>query len=351
VNLDMSMESAPEANRMTATHPAESGSGPDADLQSPVVSCVVINWNQPDLTLDCLASLDRSTYPVVDVIVVDNASTDDSVVRIRTSFPAVTLLESPTNVGYSDGNNVGIRHALHEGAQYVLLLNNDTTVDSTMVEELVRQAEADPTIGIVGPRQFYHDVPSRLWGSANYVDWSRGQMRRVGMGEAVDDDRSNARVDPVVDADYIDTCAALVRREVFERVGLMDSRYFLNFEDADLGVRARQVGFRIVHVPSARMWHKVSSTMGPASPATTYYMTRNALLFFWTHGRGLDRLTAIASIAFRTIRTIGAWSVKSAYRSDVFRRRRAANIYALRDFALGRFGPMAGDVASACSGR
>lgn len=142
--------------------------------------------------------------------------------------------------------------------------------------------------------------------------------------------------------------AQSLKRAVLERIGLLDERFFINYDDVDLSLRAGAAGYRVLYVPAARMWHKVSAAMGQASPATTYYMTRNALLLFRLHGRGLGRASAMARVFARTARTIGAWTLRPQYRDPLFRRKRDANLFALRDFCAGRFGKMGPDVARVC---
>jgi GT2 family glycosyltransferase len=152
-----------------------------------------------------------------------------------------------------------------------------------------------------------------------------------------------------VEVDYIDTCAILIKNDVIHRIGGMDGRYFINFDDLDFNVRSKRAGFKIVYVPAARMWHRVSSSMGIASPGTTYYMTRNALLFFWSHAPGVWKIIDVLLLITRTIRTILAWNLKPGYRNDdKFSRKSAANLFALRDFCFGRFGKMGQDVHEAC---
>jgi GT2 family glycosyltransferase len=313
----------------------------------PQVVFVVLNWNQCSMTLDCLASLRKQDYPRYHIVVVDNGSTDGSQSSIRKMHPDVDVIEAGRNLGYSPGNNLGIQRALELDADYVFLLNNDTEVDSSMLPRLIQVAETDPKIGMVGPTMYYADPPNMVWGGRNRIDWKRASLLREHMGENID--QSLLDQEAPQQTDYVDTCAVLVKREVIKKIGSLDGRYFINFDDFDWNTRTSRAGYKIVYAPSARMWHKVSATMGLASPATTYYMTRNALLFFSANGPGLWRVLGPLQIALRTIRTIAAWTLKRQYRTEVFRRKRDANVLALRDFCLGRFGKMGGDVARICS--
>jgi GT2 family glycosyltransferase len=316
------------------------------DLQ-PAVYAVILNWNQGEMTADCLDSLARQDYSNFHVVIVDNGSEDDSPAMLRERFPYVTILEIGENLGYSLGNNVGIRQAMSKGADYILLLNNDTEVDPTMLTRLVDVAESDPGIGMVGPTMYYAEPPDMIWSATNFIDWQRATVVREHMGR-LDDGMSSLLPESPQQVDAIDTCALLVNREVISKIGLMNGDYFINYDDVDWNVRARKAGYKLVYVPTARMWHKVSAAMGQASPATTYYMTRNQLLFFWTHTPGPLRILAISRILLRTVRTVGAWTLKPQYRG--FRRKRDANLLALRDFFLGRFGKMGPDVVRVCYG-
>jgi GT2 family glycosyltransferase len=318
------------------------------DKMYPLVHFVIINWNQPELTLACLESLSNLNYSPFQIVLVDNGSTDDSVALIRQNYPDVILIETGENLGYSAGNNVGIRYAMGHGAEYVFLLNNDTAIDKEMLLRMVAASEADPEVGMVGPTIYYFDPPNMLWSAVNSIRWPQGQIIRHGMNEAHPKVADDA---PAQEVDYVDSCAVLVKREVIEKVGMLDEAFFINYDDADWNIRARQAGFKIVYVPTACLWHKVSAAMGQASPATTYYMTRNSLLFFWRHSRGLTRLKAVMYVIGRTVRTIAAWTLKRQYSHQNFRRKRNANLYALRDALLGRFGPMGADVRRACFGK
>jgi GT2 family glycosyltransferase len=150
--------------------------------------------------------------------------------------------------------------------------------------------------------------------------------------------------------DFIVGCGVLVSRRLIEVVGVLDAQYYLNYEDVEWGIRARHYGFKVLYVPQAIMWHKVSATLGQASPANTYYMTRNALLFFWENTPLHLRWLPVSRIIIRTLRTITAWRFKPQYANESFVRKRKANILALRDFFLGRFDKMGSDVIQVCYG-
>ncbi len=312
----------------------------------PAVCFVILNWNQPALTRACLQSVRGLNYGNYEVILIDNGSTDGSASCIRAEFPEVQLIHLEHNVGYSPGNNVGIETALKGDCQYLLLLNNDTEVHPDMLGRMVASAESDPAVGAAGPTMYYASPPDMIWSAENHIDWRNSCIRRARMGEHVGA-AALALMRPQA-VDYVDTCSVLVKREVVEKIGPMDERFFINYDDLDYNVRIAKAGYRILYVPEAVMWHKVSATMGLASPRTTYYMTRNSLLFFTKHAPGIWRVPAAFRIVVATLRTVAAWSLKSQYRTHEFRTRRNANLLAIRDFLLGRFGRMGDDVAEAC---
>jgi GT2 family glycosyltransferase len=311
----------------------------------PSVWVIILNWNNAADTLACLESVFRSDYPNFHVLVVDNGSTDGSPEAVRAAYPTVTLIENGANLGYAEGNNVGIRHALAHGADYVLLLNNDTLVAPDMLAKLLAVAEADAQIGIVGPLIYSLNSPERLCAAGSVIHWHRGEIEHRGMWCPAQKCPLPNSPQPV---DFLVGTCLLISRACLETAGDFDPAYYLNFEDVELGVRARKAGFRVVFVPQAKLWHKVSASLGQASPANTYYMTRNALRFFWLNAPASLRVVAVLRILLRTVRTIGAWTLKSPYQTEWFRRKRDANLLALRDFFLGRFGRMGPDVARVC---
>ena len=316
--------------------------------RSPIVAVVVLNWNNAPDTIECLESVSQLTYKNIRILVVDNGSTDNSVEEIRSKFPFIDILETHENLGYAEGNNFGIRYAMQGKPEYVFVLNNDTLLESTMMSKLVQAAEKDSCIGMVGPTMFCIEPQEALFAAGSFVLWNEGSLNHRGMFELPGPYVGSDKPQPV---DFIVGCGLLVRRELIEEIGMLDANYYLNYEDVEWGIRAHRFGYQVLYVPQAVMWHKVSATLGQASPANTYYMTRNALRFFMLHGSSIQRWVTVGRIIFRTIRTIGAWTLKPKYRDQNFQRKRNANLLALRDFFYGRYGAMGPDVAQVCYGK
>jgi len=309
---------------------------------TPSVTAIVLNWNNAPDTIACLASLAQQDYPHR-VLVVDNGSTDDSVARIAGAYPAVEILQTGANLGYAGGNNAGIRKALEDGAEYVLVLNNDTVAERSMLSALVAAMESDASVGIASPKILYYDDPERVWCAGASIDWRTGATRRLGADQQ--DDPAQDR--GPVDVDFVSGCAMLVRREAIESVGVLDEDYFLYYEETDWCVRLASRGWRMVYEPTARMYHKVSATLGLGSPITDYYMNRNVLRFLARNGHGAGRYAAMVRAGSTNLATVAAYTEKlqggkrAAYRD--------ARLYALRDALLGRWGKMGPDVVAACS--
>jgi len=312
----------------------------------PSVSVILLTWNQRDLTLDCLASLRQLDYPAekLNVIVVDNGSRDDTVAAIRECFPEVTVLENGDNLGFAEGNNVGIRHALRGTADCIMLLNNDTEVDPHMLLHLTEALYRHDDIGVVGPKMLYFDPPDVIWCAGNSINWWTGATARLQAEQ-----KDSAQVESEREVDFITACAVLLRREVIEQIGLLDARFFIYYEETDWLVRASRAGWRILYVPQARMWHKVSAAMGTTSPATDYYFNRNRLLFLARHQHGLRKWISLALAAGRNLLAVAAYTAKP--HGGTRRRNRDVRLLALRDAWHDRTGKMPDDAAAICYGK
>ena len=270
--------------------------------KSPSVWIVVLNWNGLTDTLACVHSLRALRYPTRRIVVVDNGSTDGSVEALRTeaSDRGIDLLECDRNLGYAGGNNVGIRHALDQGADFILVLNNDTVVDSMLLDELLGAAGRYPEAGCFGPWIFYMHDPERLWCTRS--EWASADAAFTAPGKG----RLAAELSQTpASTEYVCGAALFLRAEVASKIGLFDERFFLVYEDSDWGFRARRAGFECMTVPSARVWHKVGTSFGgEASPLRTYFSVRNKLLWAEKNLPRRDRLKLLGSALRRTYPTL-----------------------------------------------
>jgi GT2 family glycosyltransferase len=249
---------------------------------NPSVSVVTVNWNLPEETARCVASILAGDYPRQQVVVVDNASTDDSVARLRARFgERITLLEAESNLYYGGGCNLGIAWSLAHGADCVLVLNNDTWIAPDMVTRLVRLAEAHPDAGIVAPMILCADEPRRIWALGSERHRWLPMPRDIGRGAL---DRGQFRVPRQVD--YVTGCAMLIRREALAAGTPFDSRYTMYYEDADLCARVRARGLTIWVEPRAKMWHLGSASAALRSATSRYQRTRHRVLFYRQHPHG-----------------------------------------------------------------
>jgi GT2 family glycosyltransferase len=247
------------------------------DASTPTVAVVVLTWNGKALTLDCLGSLAQVRYRNLEVIVVDNASTDGTAEAVSQQFgEKVRVVVNEHNLGFAGGNNIGIRHALDGGADYVTLLNNDTTVDKAFIDALVEVFSQYPRTGIAGPKIYYETPPDQIWFAGGKISLSRGVAQHIGIRET-----DRGQFDAVREVDYITGCTLMAHRKVFENVGILDDSYRAYYEDADFCMRARRAGYEIRYTPHALVWHKISaSTGGQVSRRKITTKFRSTLRFF-----------------------------------------------------------------------
>ena len=238
------------------------------------VSCILVNWNGWQNTIECLDALKISNYPDMAVIVVDNGSTNDSVAKIRAAHPLVTLLESGKNLGFAGGNNIGIRYALADGAEYVWLLNNDTVPDPDALSTLVAKASTDRKIGAVASICYYADSPSQVqaWAGARVNLWI-GYARNS--TEPHRDDWFHS----------LYGASMLVRREAFEDVGLLDEGFFHYWEETEFCLRLRRKGWRLAAAPDSRILHKVGASTGQKNSILDRYFTASGLRILRLHSK------------------------------------------------------------------
>jgi hypothetical protein len=296
----------------------------------PSVAVIVLNWNNPSKTLACLDSLTKITYPDVRLIVVDNGSTNDSVTLIKQHYPDLILLETGVNLGYAGGNNVGIRYALEQSIDFICILNNDVVVAPDFLEPLVNACIQPSGWAIATPMICEISRPEVIWALGGEFDWVVKSAIRLHAGES----RLAWGSKNLFAVNFAIGTAMVASRQIWEKVGLIDEAYFLYFEETDWSFRARKTGVEIFAVPAACIWHDIEAAQGRNSPVTTYYMTRNLLLFLSKHLPSKQRLTAILHMA-----TLAHWQALGDLRRGQFRRA-LLRIQGVYDYFRARFGPL-----------
>lgn len=235
------------------------------------VGIVIVNYRQAQLTLDCIASLKQMKNTAWTAVIVDNDSQDGSYERLLREGQGCAVLQSGGNNGFASGCNIGIRYALEHGAEYVMLLNNDTAVDPKLLDQLL--AASDDRTATV-PKMYYYDAPNTLWYAGGRIDKLKGTSFHEGENET-----DVGQYDTAREVTFATGCCILLPRHVLTTVPLMDEAYFLYFEDVDYSFSLNQHGIRMVYCPKAKLWHKVSVSTGKNSKMMAYYVNRNRFYF------------------------------------------------------------------------
>lgn len=251
----------------------------------------ILNFNGNSNTLDCVESLrkiDASGFKLT-ILVVDNGSSEKlSLLNELSQKIKLKIIINGKNLGFSGGHNMGIKYAMENGADYIVILNNDTYVHKNFLKELLEVAESDNEIGILSPKIYFapgfefhkdrygkEEMGKVFWYAGGEMDWDNviGHHRGV-------DEIDKGQFDKVEETELATGCCMLIKKEVISRIGTFDKKYFLYYEDADLVMRAKRSGFKIVYVPRSVIWHKnAGSVGGSGSVLQDYFITRNRLIF------------------------------------------------------------------------
>lgn len=273
---------------------------------------VTVNWNKPEDTCECLESLAAQVGVAIQILVVDNGSTDRSIDIIQGRFPAVRIARSEKNLGFAGGFNLGIRLALEQDARQILIINNDTIADPWMCRHLMDRMN-ESRVGITAPVIYYASQPEEIWSSGgmfnNFLLEPKDAHGR----------RENLGSKPITRT-FLSGCCMLINRSLLEAVGLFDERFFLYYEDMDFCYRIYKSGWTMEVVPAAKLWHKVSkSSGGERSPVERYHMARSSAIYFrkhitWKNGAVIFfyRLGSAILWSFR-LGTKKKWSALSAF--------------------------------------
>lgn len=290
---------------------------------NPKVSIIILNWNSADDTIECVRSVQEVTYPNFDVVIVDNGSTDRSEKNLRNAFPEIRIIQTGSNLGYAGGNNIGIRHALGNKADYVLLLNNDTIVARDFLDKLVLEAESSDKIGISAPVIYHYDDPGKISFAGGKIEFFTGRSRHI--------------TEPMDNPEFLTGTCLLIKREVIKKIGLLTEKFFLYMEDVDYSFKVRKAGFKLKVVRNSKIWHKISSTTGPNyKPANIYYLVRNNLSFISEHFPKPNKFVmffGFSLVCFKII--LNPFLKKYPYKTETF----LSVIRGYRNFLLGKYGP------------
>lgn len=262
-----------------------------ADNSYPLVSIILLNWNQLEVTSACLSSLQQITYSNIEVVVVDQNSSKNEYVQLKKRFPWVTHIKSESNLGFTGGNNLAI---LYCRGELILLLNNDTEVQNSFLEPIVAAFGRDNRLGIASPKIRFFDEPDKIQyaGCEGLNEWTmRGSTTGHGEIDTGNYDKERRTV-------LAHGAAMMIRRKTFADIGLLGKQFFVYYEEYDFCLRARRAGWEIRYIPSSVVFHKVSVSIGKNSPQKTYFMARNRITFLRRNVRGIKKVCAISFVLF-----------------------------------------------------
>lgn len=295
----------------------------------PNVSIIILNWNGWDDTVECLESLYQIDYPNYNIIIVDNASKDDSLKKIKEycqgkidvksdffeykkknkpieiieitkenseklnfndndfsnlNSDKLIIIKNDKNHGFAEGNNIGIKFALKQlNPHYILLLNNDVVVSSDFMKHLVSTSQKEKDVGIVGPTILFYNEKSRIQSAGVKINWHKGIATSLNRNKPYD-----FHVKQIIDVDSLSGCCLLVRSELFQQIGLFNSDYFLYWEETEFCVRSKKVDYRIIYDSQSKIWHKSGESTKKSRGCYEYFYVRNMVWFMKSQAKKED---------------------------------------------------------------
>jgi len=303
------------------------------------LSIVILNYNDFNLTKECVDSIltsvksSSSSGLQLEIVVVNNGpknkiSADQILSEQSELIPNVTVINNNRNLGFTGGNNVGIKHALDYGADYIMLLNNDTLIKNPFWQSMINYLESNLEVGILGPKIYFapgyefhknkyseKDQGKVIWYAGGEIDWGNVYSSHRGVDEV-----DQGQYDEIDETDFISGCCLLGRRKVWEAVGLLEDKYFLYYEDSDYSMRVKKHGWKTVFFPKAKIWHKNAGSSQCGGVLQDYFITRNRLLFGMRWAPLKSKLALIRE------------SIKLLFTGRKWQK------IGIRDFYLGKFG-------------
>jgi GT2 family glycosyltransferase len=251
----------------------------------PKVYIIILNFNSYKDTIECIKSLENISYSSYEIVIVDNKSRDNSVEEISKNCPNYKLLLSKENFGYASGNNIGIKYALEQGAEYVCILNNDVIVKQDFLESLIETFNTDNTIGMVGPCICEYNNKNIVQAMGAYINLYRGLA--MGQYEGKDYNKINKKF---IQVDYLGGACFIVKAEVLKTIGLIPENYFLFYEETEFCLRARKSGYKLVCISDSKVYHKRSATISKYSGLSYYFLNRNRIIFMRRNANAIQKI-------------------------------------------------------------
>lgn len=253
-------------------------------INEPKVFIIILNFNSFEDTKECLFSLKNIDYRNNEIVVVDNCSTDGSYEKLLLEFNHYKIIKSAQNLGYANGNNIGIQYALNMGADYVCLLNNDVVVETNFLTKIIEPFEAQQNLGIAGPcicKYKDKNIIQAMGANINlYTGLTQGKYKGVKYNEIPNEN---------VFAHYLGGACFVCKREVFEKIGLIPENYFLFFEETEFCLKAAKAGFKLLGVYGSRVYHKGSSTISKYNGLSYYFLNRNRVIFIRRNANAMQK--------------------------------------------------------------
>lgn len=254
-------------------------------MNEPKVFIIILNYNTINDTLECIKSLKNIHYSNYEIVVVDNSEAIDCYNSLKLKFSEYKIIRADQNLGYANGNNIGIKYALDNGADYICVLNNDVVVEEDFLSKIVKVLNANKCVGIAGPCICEYKDKSKVQCAGANISLYTGLTKRIGMGVTYDNsNKGNSTVD------FLGGACFVCKREVFEKIGLIPENYFLFFEETEFCIRAQKNGYKLLCVYESKVYHKGSATISKFGGLSYYFLNRNRVVFIKRNSNAIQKL-------------------------------------------------------------
>ena len=269
-----------------------------------MIAIILVNWKNYDDTKNCLKSLYLSNNTSFNIILIDNESKEKSASKLKESFPHITILPQETNLGFTGANNLGIKYGLALGAEYIMLLNNDTIVPKNFMPPLLTTRRSNSQIAAVQPKIMFADKPDKIWSGGGIYNSLIASTTTIGYDQ-LDTEKYNK---PTY-LDWLTGCCILIKAEIISEVGLLNNHFFAYYEDVDWSLRIRKLGYLLAYNPSVPIYHKAGAssktksktTDGFLSPFVHFLNTRNHIFLVRLHAKGFHAINAHVFLLLKII--------------------------------------------------